>query len=210
MKMSKLVLSLVAVGMLFASCGDDEKKEAEAKAQAQAQAEKIEMEAKMVAEKEAAIAKAKFESNTIAAIAMGNENFTTLVTALKAAGLAETFQSEGEYTVFAPTNEAFGAVPKAALTNLLKAENKTQLQDLLKYHVIKGEWKAEAVIKAINDNKNAYTVTTLNGQNLVLSLKESKVMITDAKGGKATVVMADVDASNGVIHAIDKVVMPKK
>ena len=206
MKLNKLVLSLAVVGILFASCDDGKKKEAEA----QAQAEKMEMEAKMAAEEEAAMAKADFEKNTIAAIAMGNDNFSTLVTALKSADLAETFMGEGEYTVFAPTNAAFAAVPKAALTNLLKVENKASLQNLLKYHVVKGEWKADAVIKAINDNKNAYNVTTLNGQNLVLSLKDGKVMVTDANGAKATVVMADVDASNGVIHAIDKVVMPKK
>lgn len=206
MRMNKLVLSMAAVGILFASCGDDKKKEAEA----QAQADQIEMEAKMAAEAEAAMAKAEFEKNTITAIAVGNDNFSTLVAALTAADLAATFQGEDEFTVFAPTNDAFKAVPEAALASLLQPENKASLQNLLKYHVVKGEWKAEAVIKAINDNKNAYNVTTLNGENIVLSLKDDKVMITDANGATATVVMADVDASNGVIHAIDKVVMPKK
>jgi uncharacterized surface protein with fasciclin (FAS1) repeats len=91
----------------------------------------------------------------------------------------------------------------------MKPENKAALQNLLKYHVVSGEWKAEDVIKAIKDNNNKYNVTTLQGENIVLSLNGDKVMIKDAKGGTATVVMADVDASNGVIHAIDKVVMPK-
>jgi uncharacterized surface protein with fasciclin (FAS1) repeats len=205
MKITKLFLSFAVVGLLFASCDDTKKKEAEAKAEA----EKMEMEAKAQAEKEEAMAKAEFEKNTIAAIAMGNENFTTLVSALKAAGLAETFMGEGEFTVFAPTNDAFAKVPEATLKSLLNDENKGALQNLLKYHVVAGEWKADAVIKAIKDNDNKYNVTTLQGENIVLSLKGDKVTITDAKGKTSTVVMADVDASNGVIHAIDTVIMPK-
>ncbi|MDT0554687.1 fasciclin domain-containing protein [Patiriisocius hiemis] len=205
MKITKLLLSFAVVGLLFASCDDTKKKEAEAKAEA----EKTEMEAKAQAEKEEAMAKAEFEKNTIAAVAMGNENFTTLVSALKAAGLAETFMGEGEFTVFAPTNDAFAKVPEATLKSLLQEENKETLQNLLKYHVVAGEWKADAVIKAIKENDNKYNVTTLQGENVVLSLKDDKVMITDANGKTSTVVMADVDASNGVIHAIDTVVMPK-
>ncbi|WP_034258671.1 fasciclin domain-containing protein [Altibacter lentus] len=208
MKFKTMLLSLAVVGMLFASCDDSKKKEAEAKAEA----EKMEMEAKMAAEKaeeEAKMAKMEMEKNSIASIAMGNENFSTLVTALKTADLAQTFMEEGEYTVFAPTNDAFAKVPQATLDNLMKPENKEQLQNLLKYHVVSGEWKADAVVKAIQENNNKYNVTTLQGENLVLSLKGDKVIVKDAKGGTATVVMADVDASNGVIHAIDKVVMPK-
>ncbi|MAP54995.1 fasciclin domain-containing protein [Altibacter sp.] len=208
MKFKSMLLSLAVVGMLFASCDDSKKKEAEAKAEA----EKMEMEAKMAAEKaeeEAKMAKMEMEKNSIAGIAMGNENFSTLVTALKTAELAQTFMEEGEYTVFAPTNDAFAKVPQATLDNLMKPENKEQLQNLLKYHVVSGEWKADAVVKAIQENNNKYNVTTLQGENLVLSLSGDKVMVKDAKGGTATVVMADVDASNGVIHAIDKVVMPK-
>ncbi len=209
MKFKTLVLSLATVGMLFVSCDDTKKKEAEAKAEA----ERMEMEAKTAAaeaEKEAEMARMEFEKNTIASIAMGNENFSTLVTALKQADLAGTFMGEDEFTVFAPTNDAFAKLPKATLDNLLKDENKAKLQNLLKYHVVAGEWKAPAVMKAIADNKNAYNVTTLQGENIVLSVKDGKVMIKDAKGGTATVVMADVDASNGVIHAIDKVIMPKQ
>ena len=133
----------------------------------------------------------------------------TKAAALKQADLATTFMEEGEYTVFAPTNDAFAAVPAASMDMLMNDDNKAKLQNLLKYHVVSGEWKADAVIKAINDNNNAYNVTTLAGENLVLSLKDGKVMVKDGKGKMATVVMADVDASNGVIHAIDKVVMPK-
>jgi uncharacterized surface protein with fasciclin (FAS1) repeats len=209
MKIKSIFVSLAVVGILFSSCNDSKKKEAEAAAKAEAEKMEMEAAANAKAEEDAKMAKMEFEKNTIASIAMANENFSTLVTALKAADLAETFMGEGEFTVFAPTNDAFAKVPKATLDNLLKPENKTALQNLLKYHVVSGEWKADAVMKAINENKNAYNVTTLQGENIVLSLKDGKVMVKDAKGGVATVVMADVDASNGVIHAIDKVIMPK-
>ncbi|QIE60844.1 fasciclin domain-containing protein [Rasiella rasia] len=206
--MIKLFMSLAVVAMLFASCDDTKKKEAEAKAEK----EKMEMEAKMKAEEEAMMVKKEkmeAQNTSIASIAMRNENFSTLVLALKTASLAQTFMEPGEYTVFAPTNDAFAKVPEATMDMLMKPENKEKLQNLLKYHVVKGEWSAEAVMKAVNDNKNAYNVTTLAGENLVISVKDGKVKLKDAKGNTATVVMADVDASNGVIHAIDKVVMPK-
>jgi uncharacterized surface protein with fasciclin (FAS1) repeats len=200
-----MFFSLALVGVLFASCDEGTKKEAEM----QAEADKMEMETKMAEEQAAMEAKATFDANTIAAVAMGNENFTTLVTALKQAGLAETFMNEGEYTVFAPTNDAFNKVPKATMVTLMSEDGRATLQNLLKYHVVAGEFKAGAVMKAIADNNNAYNVTTLAGQNITLSVNDGKVMIKDANGKMSTVVMADVDASNGVIHAIDTVIMPK-
>jgi uncharacterized surface protein with fasciclin (FAS1) repeats len=208
MKLKTFVLSLAVVGILFVSCDDTKKKQAEADA-AKVEQMKLDEAAKLKAEEEAAVAKMEIEKNSIASIAMGNENFSTLVAALQAADLVETFKGEGEFTVFAPTNDAFAKVPKATLDNLLKPENKTALQNLLKYHVVSGEWKAADLAKAIADNNNKYNVTTLQGENLVLSVTNGKVMIKDAKGGTSTVTMADVDASNGVIHAIDKVLMHK-
>ncbi len=208
MKMSKIFMSLAVVALLFASCDDTKKKEAEAKAEA----ERMEMEANAKAEEEAKMVemeKMEMQKNSIASKAMANPNYSTLVAALKQADLATTFMEPGEYTVFAPTNDAFAKVPKATLDNLMKPENKEQLQGLLKYHVVKGEWKADAVVKAINDNKNAYNVTTLAGENLTLSLKDGKVMVKDGKGKMATVADADMDASNGVIHGVDAVLMPK-
>lgn len=209
MKLNTIVISLAVVGMLFTSCDDSKKKEEAANAEAQ----KLEMEAAAKAEAEMAAeeaaAKAEYDANTIVAIAAGNENFSTLVTAVTAAELVETLKSEGPFTVFAPTNAAFEKVPAATLTNLLKPESKVALSNLLTYHVISGEFMAADVIKAVNDNNGKYMVTTVQGENLVLSMKDGKVYLTDAKGGKAQVIMADVNASNGVIHAIDKVVMPK-
>jgi uncharacterized surface protein with fasciclin (FAS1) repeats len=210
MKLSRIVMSLAIVGMVLTSCNDSKKKEEAAKAEA----EKMEMEAAAKADAEmaeaAAKAQAEYDANTIVAIAASNESFSTLVTAVTAAELVETLKGEGPFTVFAPTNDAFAKVPAATLNDLLKPENKAALSNLLTYHVVSGEFKAADVVKAINDNNGKYNVTTVQGENIVLSLKGDKVMVTDAKGGKATVVIADVDASNGVIHAIDKVIMPKK
>ncbi len=210
MKLFRIVMSLALVSMLLTSCNDSKKKEEAAKAEA----EKMEMEAAAAEEAEmaeaAAKAQAEYDANTIVAIAASNESFSTLVTAVTAAELVETLKGEGPFTVFAPTNEAFAKVPAATLNDLLKPENKAALSNLLTYHVVAGEFKAADVVKAINDNNGKYNVTTVQGENIVLSLNGDKVMVTDAKGGKATVVIADVDASNGVIHAIDKVVMPKK
>ena len=149
------------------------------------------------------------EANSIAAKAMGNSDLSTLVSALQAADLAQTLKSEGEYTVFAPTNEAFNKVPKATLDNLMKPENKEQLQGLLKYHVLQGKMNAADVLAKIKEANNKLDVTTLNGEVLTLSEKGGKVMIKDAKGNMATVTSADMDASNGVVHVIDKVLMPK-
>jgi len=206
MNFKTMFLSLALVGMVFTSCDDNKKKEEEAAKQEQM---RMEEEAQMKMEEDQAMQKAEFEQNTIAAKAMGNETYSTLVTALKQAGLAETFMGEGEYTVFAPTNDAFAAVPKASMDMLMMEDNKPMLQNILKYHVVAGEYNAADVMKAIEDNNNAYQVTTLQGENLILSVKDGKVMIKDAKGNTATVVDADMDASNGVIHGIDKVLMPK-
>jgi uncharacterized surface protein with fasciclin (FAS1) repeats len=206
MKLIKIVMSLAVVGMLLTSCNDSKKKEEAAKAEA----EKMEMEAAAKAEEEMAKAQAEYDANTIVAIAASNESFSTLVTAVTAAELVETLKGEGPFTVFAPTNDAFAKVPAATLNDLLKPENKAALANLLTYHVVAGEFKAADVVKAINDNNGKYNVTTVQGENIILSLDGDKVMVTDAKGGKATVVIADVDASNGVIHAIDTVVMPMK
>jgi len=208
MKLTKIVLSVAVMGLLFASCDDANKKNAEAEASAKAEQMKMEEASAMEAEEDAKV-RAHYEANTVAAIAMRNENFSTLAGAVQTAGLAETLSSEGPFTVFAPTNEAFSKVPKATLDKLMKPENKKDLANLLSYHVVSGEWNAASLVKVIQENNNKYEVVTVQGEILTLSLKGDKVQIKDAKGGTSTVVMADVEASNGVIHAIDKVIMPK-
>lgn len=146
----------------------------------------------------------------IVEVASANENFSTLVAAVTAAGLGETLSSEGPFTVFAPTNDAFAKLPAGTVDTLLKPENLEKLKSILTYHVISGKFDAATVIDAIKKNNNKYTVTTVQGGKIDLSLNGDKVVLTDATGATSTVTMADVAASNGVIHAIDTVVMPSK
>ncbi|KXO00054.1 fasciclin [Aequorivita aquimaris] len=209
MKLRTIVMSLAVVTMLFASCEDSKKKEAEAQAQAEQMHMEREKDSLMKVEADNQARMAEMEANSIAAKAMGNSDLSTLVSALQAADLAQTLKSEGEYTVFAPTNEAFNKVPKATLDNLMKPENKEQLQGLLKYHVLQGKMNAADVLAKIKEANNKLDVTTLNGEVLTLSEKGGKVIIKDAKGNMATVTSADMDASNGVVHVVDKVLMPK-
>ena len=145
----------------------------------------------------------------IVEVAVGNENFSTLVAAVTAADLVGTLSSEGPFTVFAPTNDAFSKLPEGTVESLLKPENKEMLTSILTYHVVSGKFEAAAVIDAINNNNGSFEVQTVQGGTITLSLNDGKVILKDANGGMSTVVIADVAASNGVIHALDTVVMPK-
>ena len=151
----------------------------------------------------------KKEVETIVGVAAGNENFTTLVAAVKAAGLVETLSSTGPFTVFAPLNSAFDKLPAGTVEGLLKPENKDALTSILTYHVVAGKFMAADVVKAIGDNNGSFTIPTVQGGTLIATLSDGKVILTDASGNTSTVVLTDVAASNGVIHAIDSVVMPK-
>nr|WP_315458313.1 fasciclin domain-containing protein [uncultured Sphingorhabdus sp.] len=145
---------------------------------------------------------------TIVALAQSNPQASTLVTAVTAAGLAETLSGAGPFTVFAPSNDAFAKVDKATLDGLLKPESKDKLAALLKYHVVAGNVKSGDLAKLIADGKGTATVKTLNGGSLKASMDGDKIVLTDAKGGKSTVTGADMVASNGTIHVVDTVVMP--
>lgn len=209
MKLKTIVMSMAVVAMLFASCDDSKKKEAEAQAQAEEMRMQRESDSLMKLEEDNNMRMADMEANSIAARAMANPDLSALVSHLQIADLAQTLQGEGDYTVFAPTNEAFDKIPKATMDNLMKPENKEQLQKVLKYHVLQGKMNANDVVAKIKDAGGKLDVTTLNGEVLTLSEKNGKVMIKDVKGNTATVTSADVDASNGVVHVIDKVLMPK-
>ena len=136
------------------------------------------------------------QNKDIVGLAVGNENLSTLVAAVKAAGLVETLQSPGPFTVFAPTNEAFNALPAGTLESLLKPENKAKLVSILTYHVIGAKVLS-------TDLSNGQKAKTVEGEDIKVTLNNSGVMINDAK-----VVAADVSASNGVVHVIDKVILP--
>ena len=151
----------------------------------------------------------KKTDKTIVSVAASNLNFTTLVAAVKAADLVDVLNSNGPFTVFAPVNNAFGKLPKGTVATLLKPENKKLLTAILTYHVVAGEFKAKDVLKAIKNNGGKFVITTVQGGKLTASLKNGKVILTDVKGNISTIVLTDVSASNGIVHAIDTVVMPQ-
>lgn len=151
----------------------------------------------------------EIETKTIVGVAADNENFTTLVAAVTAADLVETLNSTGPFTVFAPINAAFDKLPEGTVATLLKPESKETLTSILTYHVVSGTFTAAAVVKAITDNNGKFEVKTVQGGILTASLLDGKVILTDAKGNVSTIVITDVEASNGIVHAIDSVVMPE-
>lgn len=191
MKLIKSLTILTLTGMIFTSCGEAKKEEA--------------VEEVVAVEEPVEV----IETPNILGVASGNADFSTLVTAVGTAELVETLSGEGPFTVFAPTNAAFEKLPAGTVETLLKPESKDKLTAVLTYHVVAGKFEAAQVIDAINANNGKFEVTTVQGGKISLSLVDGNVTLTDANGGKATVVIADVAASNGVIHDIDTVVMPK-
>jgi uncharacterized surface protein with fasciclin (FAS1) repeats len=152
---------------------------------------------------------AMYENKNIIENAVNSKDHTTLVAAVKAAGLVETLQGKGPFTVFAPTNEAFAKLPKGTVETLLKPENKAQLTKILTCHVVAADAMSKTIEKMIKDDKGTHDVKTVGG--CILKAKESmgKITLTDETGGVAHVTIADVKQSNGVIHVIDKVLLPK-
>ncbi|MGB4773228.1 MAG: fasciclin domain-containing protein [Chitinophagaceae bacterium] len=153
--------------------------------------------------------KANAQQKDIVDVAAGSSAHTTLVAAVKAAGLVETLKGKGPFTVFAPTNDAFGKLPAGTVETLLKPENKGMLTGILTYHVVAGKLDAKAVGAAIKAGGGKAELTTVAGGKLTASVENGKVKITDAKGNSAYVTAADLNASNGVIHVIDSVLLPK-
>jgi uncharacterized surface protein with fasciclin (FAS1) repeats len=151
---------------------------------------------------------ANAQTTNIVEAAIASENHTTLVAAVKAADLVGVLTGEGPFTVFAPTNEAFDNLPEGTVASLLKPENIKALQGVLTYHVIAGKFNAADVIGLIKKNDGKATVKTVAGGDIVLSLADGKVIITDANGGIATVTAADLNQTNGVIHVVNEVLLP--
>lgn len=148
-------------------------------------------------------------SQTIVDVAVSSPDHTTLVAAVQAAGLGETLSGEGPFTVFAPTNDAFAKLPAGTVETLVQPANRATLTAVLTYHVVAGELKAADVLAAIEAGGGSAVLTTVQGAELTASLQGGSVILTDAAGGTATVTATDLDASNGVIHVIDTVVMPQ-
>jgi uncharacterized surface protein with fasciclin (FAS1) repeats len=153
---------------------------------------------------------AMYPSKNIVDNAVNSKDHTTLVAALQAAGLVDALKSAGPFTVFAPTNDAFNMLPAGTVDNLLKPENKMALQNVLKYHVVSGKWDAASLKKMIKENSGKATINTLAGGKLWASLDDKGgVWIWDENGGKAMVTISNIYQSNGVIHVIDHVLLPK-
>ena len=140
--------------------------------------------------------------------AVNSADHTTLVAAVKAAGLVDTLKGKGPFTVFAPTNKAFAALPAGTVDTLLKPENKATLTKILTYHVVAGDMSAATLMKAIADGGGKATLKTVSGGTLVAMKSGTGISLTDEKGGVAMVTIADVKQSNGVIHVVDKVLLP--
>lgn len=152
---------------------------------------------------------AMYADKNIVENAVNSKDHTTLVAAVKAAGLVETLSGAGPFTVFAPTNEAFAALPAGTVDMLLKPENKDQLTKVLTCHVVGAKAMAADVMKMVKDDGGAHKVKTVGGCELTLKDEGGKVTVTDENGNVANVTIADVEQSNGVIHVIDKVLLPK-
>ena len=153
--------------------------------------------------------KEMFPAKNIIQNAVNSSDHTTLVAAVKAAGLVDTLEGPGPFTVFAPTNEAFDKLPAGTVDSLLKPENKSLLTKVLTYHVVMGRLSSSDLLKKIRDGNGTAELTTVEGGKLWVMLHDGKhIMLKDEKGGTALVTIANVFQSNGVIHVIDTVVMP--
>jgi len=151
---------------------------------------------------------AMYPNKTIVENAMQSSDHTTLVAAVKAAGLVDTLQGPGPFTVFAPTNEAFAALPAGTVDTLMMPDNKTMLAKILTCHVVAGDISSMTLSKWIDKHDGHYTLTTVGGCKLIATKSDGMIMLTDEKGGMATITIADVTQSNGVIHVVNKVLLP--
>jgi len=150
-----------------------------------------------------------YPSKNIVENAINSKDHTTLVAAVKAAGLVETLESTGPFTVFAPTNEAFDKLPKGTVETLVKPENKQTLTGILTYHVVAGKLDSKTLAEKIKEGNGTAELTTVAGGKLWIMMKGNKIILKDEKGGLAQVTIKDVYQSNGVIHVINTVLMPK-
>lgn len=151
---------------------------------------------------------AMYRTRNIIENAVNSKDHTTLVAAVKAAGLVETLSSKGPFTVFAPVNSAFDALPAGTVETLLKPENKAMLTKVLTYHVVAGKMDAKAIAKAIKQGGGRAELTTVSGRKLSALMDGDILVVEDEKGGKSRVTIADVRQSNGVIHVVDSVLLP--
>ncbi|MEC7817264.1 MAG: fasciclin domain-containing protein [Pseudomonadota bacterium] len=194
--MKKLSIALASAATLaLAACGSPAEEDAT-----------VTTEDSMMADQ---MANDDMAAGTVVEVAQGNPDFSTLVSAVTSADLGATLSGTGPYTVFAPTNAAFEEVPQATRDELMSPAGQQDLANILTYHVVEGNVDAAALAQAIQDaGADGYTITTVNGGTLTAMMDGDNVVLRDAAGNTATVTQTDVEASNGVIHAIDTVLMP--
>lgn len=202
MKTSKILKSISLAVVLIASTSSFAQDMSSKKDKKMMNEKKMDMNTKMVGGAE------MYPSKDIVSNAINSKDHTTLVAAVKAADLVTTLQSEGPFTVFAPTNAAFEKLPKGTVESLLMMENKEKLQSVLTYHVLSGRFSAKDIVKAIKKGNGMAEFTTVNGAKITAMLDGKMVKLKDASGTVSTVTIADVNQSNGVIHVIDTVVLP--
>lgn len=205
MKISKILVILFLGLFVFTSCEDGKKKAEEEKERLERQ------EAERAAELQAEEERMEWEANSIAAKTMEDDSLSSLSSALQNAELAQTFtEEEGPYTIFAPTNEAFEKVDRATLDTLMKTENREKLSDVLKYHVVEDEITAEELSERIDEGNGEYSITTLSGASLTALKSGDDILLKDENGNTSKIIKTNIEASNGVIHQIDGVMMRKK
>lgn len=209
-KMNRVFGTIMCVMLVaLTACNDGKKEEEKMKMEQEkmemeaAEKEKMEMEEKEEAKKMAM-------ENSIAGKAMKNENLSTLVTALKSADLATMLSEPGNYTVFAPTNQAFSKLPEGTVDNLLMAENKEKLQSILQYHVVSGKMTSDKFAEAIKGANGNYKFKTVTGEELTAMMDGDQFVIKDSRGKTSQVVKGNVDASNGIVYVVNDVLMAKK
>jgi len=152
---------------------------------------------------------AMYPTKNIIENAVNSKNHTTLVAAVKAAGLVETLEGPGPFTVFAPTNEAFDKLPKGTVEKLVKPENKAKLTSILTYHVVAGKLSSADLMKMVKAENGKATLKTVNGESLYVTQKSNNLIVTDESGNVAQITIADVNQSNGIIHVINTILLPK-
>lgn len=198
-KMFSMLATAAVMGSLLVACNNSAKTEKETTME-----DTTKMETMPVEEKGVMVGGANMvPSKDIVDNAVNSADHTTLVAAVKAAGLVETLKGTGPFTVFAPTNAAFGKLPAGSVDNLVKPENKATLTNILTYHVVSGAFQSTNL-------KDGQKVKTVQGEELTIGYKDGKWSVWDAKGGSANITIADVISSNGVTYVIDAVLMPKK
>jgi len=210
MKFKKLLIVAVLSAIAFTSCKDQKKEEQAEKEKMEMQRMEAEKEAEKEAEMKANETKMEMESNSVAAKAMATPELSTLVSAMQSAKMAEMMKTQaGPFTVFAPTNDAFAKVPKATMDKLMLPENQADLQKLLNYHVVNGKITYGQLMQSVKDNDGTYKFKTAEGAELTAMMSGEKVVLKDENGKTAIITQVDVDASNGVVHIIDAVLMKK-